>query len=449
MSEEIIEVLKEPSQMKVPDRIAVFDHLVGRQRKARANPDKADMQTFEISAYVDHAGEIIARKPRKLQEDDDDDYEDFSAALDAVNKDASSSDGSKRRNRKRRGKRASSRKRNGNTKESARSQSPSDSRSPSPTQTPQVRFREIYGTQFTEQPNNDWSTAASPRAASSRQNLPTLPILKKGARMSFRFSKNSSRQDQREHKKSEGIVGNEGEDEVESEDEDEEPVLRSISPGSDHSMFGDNDIGGEMQEDKDWGEEEEDVEAEEEGADLAEEDRNHSPISPDDDELPLEILPPKKRKEPQGSRAKGKAENFERPLKKRETRRKASQAPTQGRQPLPFEGVRTRQQRLRESQEPESASKAASVSARSLRNRPTLEPITESPTPRTPSKQKRTRNSDQKNGEPPSKRQKQNPLATPKRNRTPVKAKQGASSGPKKAAQGAKQASGRAKSKHR
>ncbi|KAH6892654.1 hypothetical protein BKA70DRAFT_1119239 [Coprinopsis sp. MPI-PUGE-AT-0042] len=102
MSEEIIEVLKEPSQMKVPDRIAVFDHLVGRQRKAQANPDKADMQTFEICAYVDHAGEIVARKPRKLQEDNEDDYEDFSAAFDAVNSEASSSEKLNRRNRKKR-----------------------------------------------------------------------------------------------------------------------------------------------------------------------------------------------------------------------------------------------------------------------------------------------------------------------------------------------------------
>ncbi|KAH6892655.1 hypothetical protein BKA70DRAFT_1440676 [Coprinopsis sp. MPI-PUGE-AT-0042] len=311
--------------------------------------------------------------------------------------------------------------------------------------------------------------AASPQALStSLQKLPILPILKKGARMSFKFSKRSPTQDPGDPKEADDMVGSEGENEVESEDEDEESALRSISPGSDHSTVGDNGIGEEIQEDENWNEDEEDIEGEE-GVEVEEGDRNHSPISTGEDELPLSPLHNavkdiKKRKDPQGSRAKGKSGegNFETPLKKRETRRKASQAPTQGLEPLPFEGVRTRQQRLRESQEPESASKAASASARSLRNQPTLEPIAESPTPRTPSKKKRNCNPAQKDEEPPSKRQKKNALATPRPTRTPGKAKHGASSGPKQTAHQAKrkaagqdatntkqQASGRTKSKRR
>ncbi|KAG2007447.1 hypothetical protein CC2G_015141 [Coprinopsis cinerea AmutBmut pab1-1] len=65
LPDDCLDLLKEPSDMKVAARVQVFDYLYERQREAREVPSKANQQTFEISCYVDRWGELQIRAPRK------------------------------------------------------------------------------------------------------------------------------------------------------------------------------------------------------------------------------------------------------------------------------------------------------------------------------------------------------------------------------------------------
>ncbi|EAU85042.2 hypothetical protein CC1G_04138 [Coprinopsis cinerea okayama7 len=72
MPDNYLDLLKEPSDMKVSARVQVFDYLYERQREAREVPSKANQQTFEISAYVDRWGELQTRAPRKKKANETD-----------------------------------------------------------------------------------------------------------------------------------------------------------------------------------------------------------------------------------------------------------------------------------------------------------------------------------------------------------------------------------------
>ncbi|KAH6913565.1 hypothetical protein BKA70DRAFT_1096405, partial [Coprinopsis sp. MPI-PUGE-AT-0042] len=65
MPDSIVEVLKEPSEMTVPERISVFDHIYKIQRKARNDDERADMLSFEIRSIVNSKGEIVSRVGRE------------------------------------------------------------------------------------------------------------------------------------------------------------------------------------------------------------------------------------------------------------------------------------------------------------------------------------------------------------------------------------------------
>jgi hypothetical protein len=72
MPDSVVDLLKEPSEMTVPERVAIFDHIYRLQRKARNDDEKADMLTFEIRSIINSAGEIVNRLPRELVDDEED-----------------------------------------------------------------------------------------------------------------------------------------------------------------------------------------------------------------------------------------------------------------------------------------------------------------------------------------------------------------------------------------
>jgi hypothetical protein len=342
MPDDILDLLKEPSQMSVPDRIAVFNFLKGKQRNALENPDKVDMQTFSIRAYIDHAGETVARKPRKNHDDDEDDYEDYTAALKAIESEPSGTEKSKKRKRNKKPMQRSEKKK-------AKPQEPS--RSPSPSEqigtpsSPQVKFKEMYGEQKNVEFRDLWTFGSPPPGASTtRQNLPSLPVLKRGVRMSFKFSKPSPESDQeRLESPRDYVVKREEEDSHDSDEEMETRCLFKKIPFDRDENSGDDTGEGESENESEGesdGEHEGEGEIEGEGdqsnehgigsdaenQDVVDEHRYDTPVSSDDDELP--IPPPKKRRgQPQAD--KGDAEREKSTSKRYETRRGASQAAEQ------------------------------------------------------------------------------------------------------------------------
>ncbi|EAU92242.2 hypothetical protein CC1G_10128 [Coprinopsis cinerea okayama7 len=69
LPQHILDILDEPSEMKVPQRVQVFDHIYSLQSDARKDEARRNDKTFEMKAYIDRWGDIQKRKPRVEVED--------------------------------------------------------------------------------------------------------------------------------------------------------------------------------------------------------------------------------------------------------------------------------------------------------------------------------------------------------------------------------------------
>ncbi|KAG2010533.1 hypothetical protein CC2G_013349 [Coprinopsis cinerea AmutBmut pab1-1] len=85
-----VDKLKELSVMSVADKVDLYDYLYSRQAEATRDESQEDVQTFEISAYLDPLKDVKPRKPRQKKGENDDgtselEMERFIAQLEAEN----------------------------------------------------------------------------------------------------------------------------------------------------------------------------------------------------------------------------------------------------------------------------------------------------------------------------------------------------------------------------
>ncbi|EAU80459.2 hypothetical protein CC1G_12552 [Coprinopsis cinerea okayama7 len=76
LPDDIIETLKEPSAMTVPQRVVVFNHLYNLQEPVRKDEARKNDKLFEMKAYMDRWGNILPRKPREVFDNDGDEGDD-------------------------------------------------------------------------------------------------------------------------------------------------------------------------------------------------------------------------------------------------------------------------------------------------------------------------------------------------------------------------------------
>ncbi|KAG2005816.1 hypothetical protein CC2G_002184 [Coprinopsis cinerea AmutBmut pab1-1] len=83
MEDSILELLKEPSDMRVGPMLAIYNYLYDKQKEARTNEDAIDDLTFELKAYIDQEDDIVPRHPRVISMDEDEwgEYNDLEPGL--------------------------------------------------------------------------------------------------------------------------------------------------------------------------------------------------------------------------------------------------------------------------------------------------------------------------------------------------------------------------------